>query len=61
MMHEIDMKRLHLGCGESLQSNLRGISIFRRPLLPDVTRGRRQKAERTRLKNGHRRHESDFR
>jgi hypothetical protein len=35
MMYSIDMKRLHQGCGESLQSKLPGISLFRYTQLSD--------------------------
>jgi hypothetical protein len=41
MMHAIDMKRLHQGCGESLQSKLPGISAIRHTQLPYLIQGQR--------------------
>ena len=61
MMHGIDMKRLHQGCGESLQSNLPGIPLIRRTLLPYVSEGQRHVSESVRSKNSNPRGESEYR
>ncbi|MEW8192687.1 MAG: hypothetical protein AB2793_03185 [Candidatus Thiodiazotropha sp.] len=55
------MKRLHQGCGEPLQSNLPGIPLIRRALLPDVSEVQRRTADRTRPKDSSPRDESDLR
>ncbi|MEW8026957.1 MAG: hypothetical protein AB2792_03745 [Candidatus Thiodiazotropha sp.] len=61
MADGIDMKRLHQGCGEPLQSNLPGIPLIRRALLPDVSEVQRRTADRTRPKDSSPRDESDLR
>ncbi|MBT2968786.1 MAG: hypothetical protein B6D72_11875 [gamma proteobacterium symbiont of Ctena orbiculata] len=60
-MYTIDMKRLHQGCGESLQSKLSGFSIFRSSLIADVAVGQRQFSKAVRREEKSRREESDFR
>ncbi|MGD8911124.1 MAG: hypothetical protein PVI97_00105 [Candidatus Thiodiazotropha sp.] len=42
MMYAIDMKRLHQGCGEPLQSKLPGISLIRYAQLPGLSQGQRR-------------------
>ncbi|MES9827072.1 MAG: hypothetical protein ABW201_02245 [Candidatus Thiodiazotropha sp.] len=60
MAHGIDMKKLHQGCGESLQSNLPGIpTVRRRPA--DVSEGQHRTADRIRSKNSSPRDQSDYR
>jgi hypothetical protein len=61
MVHEIDMKRLHQGCGESLQSNLPGISRLRRAAPVDGSEGRPRVTGRFRSQQTHRRIESEHR
>jgi hypothetical protein len=61
MVHEIDMKRLHQGCGESLQSNLPGIPRLRRAAPVDDSEGRPRAWGRIRPQQTHRRIESDHR
>ncbi|MET0070029.1 MAG: hypothetical protein ABW096_08285 [Candidatus Thiodiazotropha sp.] len=60
-MYAIDMKRLHLGCGESLQSKLPGFSIFRSSLIADGTAGHRHFSTALRREEKDRREESDYR
>ena len=61
MVYGIDMKRLHQGCGESLQSNLPGIPSVRPTLLPDLSEGQRDVSQGVRSKNGNPRGESEYR
>jgi hypothetical protein len=61
MTYPIDMKRLHQGCGESLQSNLPGIPLLRRAPLAECSRGRPRAEGRIRCELTHRRDESDHR
>ncbi|MES9922701.1 MAG: hypothetical protein ABW152_01295 [Candidatus Thiodiazotropha endolucinida] len=60
MAYGIDMKRLHQGCGESLQSNLPGIPMIRRRTT-DVSEGQHRTADKIRSKNSNPRDESDYR
>lgn len=60
MASGIDMKKLHQGCGESLQSNLPGIPMVRRRPT-DVSEGQQRTADRIRSKNSSPRDESDYR
>lgn len=61
MNYEIDMKRLHQGCGESLQSHLPGVSVRKRTLRPGVADGQPKAPHRMRPDRSQRRDESDFR
>jgi hypothetical protein len=61
MTHAINMKRLHQGCGESLQSNLPGIPARSRPQSPGFADGRARAPHRLRLDKDQRRDESEFR
>ncbi|MEW8506282.1 MAG: hypothetical protein AB2598_06225 [Candidatus Thiodiazotropha sp.] len=60
-MYAIDMKRLHQGCGESLQSKFPGFSILRSSLMTEMTDGQRQLSEAVKHKEKGRRDESDYR
>jgi hypothetical protein len=59
-MDGFKMKRLHQGCGESLQSNLPGIPLARRGRIMETGRSR-QMSDRGRLKNRNLRAESVYR
>jgi hypothetical protein len=59
MADGIDMRRLHQGCGESLQSNIPGIPLLKRVPVVDLLLGRRGITGRIRYKQNHRRNESD--
>ncbi|MES9969704.1 MAG: hypothetical protein ABW092_06690 [Candidatus Thiodiazotropha sp.] len=61
MSYGIDMKRLHQGCGESLQANLPGFPFVRRTLLADLSEGQRDLSHRVRLKSDNPRAESEYR
>jgi hypothetical protein len=59
MTNEIDMKRLHQGCGESLQSKIPGILLFRRVPAVDVSQWRHRAADRIRYKQNQQHNESN--
>jgi hypothetical protein len=61
MMHVIDMRRLHQGCGESLQSKLPGISGVRHTRLPDLIQGQFCIVTWVRSKKRHPQDESEYR
>jgi hypothetical protein len=61
MRFSIDMKRLHQGCGESLQSNLPGIPLLRRVPAGDVSPGLHRSSVKTRLHQRNRQNEIDHR
>ena len=58
MVNEVIMKRLHQGCGESLQSNLPGI-FGKRTQLPVSTDDQPKTPFRMRSRRTHRHNESD--
>jgi hypothetical protein len=60
MVYAIDMKRLHQGCGESLQSKIPA-SLIRYAQLPDLAQGQRRAVFRIRLTNRHPRDENESR
>lgn len=61
MMDRIDMKRLHQGCGESLQSNFPYIPRLSSTPVPETAQGRRGSAGRSRSEHNHRRNQGDDR
>ncbi|MES9993085.1 MAG: hypothetical protein ABW098_14090 [Candidatus Thiodiazotropha sp.] len=60
-MDAIDMKKLHLGCGESLQPKFPGFSIFRPSMSVGMTVGQRHVPKALGHQKKRRREESDYR
>ncbi|MCM8855165.1 MAG: hypothetical protein LC541_07585 [Candidatus Thiodiazotropha sp.] len=58
MAQTLDMKRLHQGCGESLQSNLPGIPLLKQPLSPGYSVESAQVVGKVRSMENHQRDES---
>ncbi|MCU7933144.1 MAG: hypothetical protein KZQ90_20305 [Candidatus Thiodiazotropha sp. (ex Codakia rugifera)] len=58
MTQTLDMKRLHQGCGESLQSNLPGIPLLQRPVSSGHSGESAQVADKARSMQSHQRDES---